>query len=140
MTKQTGLGDKLQLDDSGGTLRDISNDVRNYSLQVNQNLLDVTGLDKSAPEKLPALNDLKVTLSCVFNASTANRSHDVFKVRTGIRTFTLDIGGGTTGNPRLTAEMMIESVNYPRGQDGSLMIEASLALADGTTPAWTTTP
>ena len=31
MAKQTGLGDVMKIDDSGGTLRTISNDITDYT-------------------------------------------------------------------------------------------------------------
>ena len=40
MAKQTGLGDYLAVDDSGGTARDISNDVTSIQIQTPQALID----------------------------------------------------------------------------------------------------
>ena len=139
MAKQSGLGDKLQIDDSGGTLRDISADCTNYGIGNSQNLQDITGLNKSAIERLILLADGEFTVNGIFNP-TANLSHDVFKTRTGTRTVTLDIGGGTTGNPRLTMEMLVESYALTRGADGALTWTAALRLQDGTVPVWSTTP
>ena len=36
MAKQSGLGDYLAVDDSGGSARDISNDVTSYSIATPQ--------------------------------------------------------------------------------------------------------
>ena len=47
MAKQSGLGDYLAVDDSGGTARDISNDVTNVDFNIPQNLIDSTGIDLS---------------------------------------------------------------------------------------------
>lgn len=54
MAKQTGLGDYLAVDDSGGTARDISNDVTSIQIETPQALIDVMGLDKSAMERIEA--------------------------------------------------------------------------------------
>ena len=137
MAKQSGLGDYLAVDDSGGTVRDISNDVTSYSIGNPQAMYDVTGLNKSAMERLIGLNDLTVSINGYFN-STSNKSHDVFKTRTGTRTVTLAVGGNSASNPKLEAEMLVNEYNLDRGDDGGLTWTASLSLQSGTVPAWTT--
>lgn len=135
MAKQTGLGDYLAIDDHGGTARDISNDVTSISINTPQNLQDVTGLDKSAMERLALLQDGTVEISGVYNPA-ANMSHDVFKNKANVRTFDYRVGGNTNGNPKLTKEMLVAAYNISRGADGSLTWTASLQLADGTAPTW----
>jgi len=137
MAKQTGLGDYLAVDDSGGTPRDISNDVTSYSISVPQNMFEVTGVDKSAVERIVGLNDYTVTINGVFDKAST-KSHDVFKTRTGTRTVTIAIGGNTTGYPELEAEMLVTEYNLERGDDGALTWTAGLSLQDGTTPTWGT--
>jgi hypothetical protein len=139
MAKQTGLGDYIAVDDSGGSARDISDNITNYDIAIAQNLIDATTISKSAMEKLIGLNDLTVTLTGVFD-SASNKEHDVFKVRSAARTFDLRIGGNTSSNPRLTAEMMISDYSLSRGTDGSLGFTATLNLSNGTTPTWDTVP
>lgn len=123
------------MDDSGGTLRDISNDVTSHSITQPQNLQDVTGLDKSAMERLALLQDGAVAISGVFNPA-ANLSHDVFKSKANVRTVTYRVGGNTANNPQVSMECLIENYNLARGADGSLTWSASLQLASGTVPTW----
>ena len=104
MAKQTGLGDYLAIDDSGGTARDISNDIGDYGINISQELVEVTGLDKSARERITGMSDSDVSINGFFNPAS-NKSHDVFKTRTGTRSFDLRIGGNTSSNPKLTMEM-----------------------------------
>ena len=137
MAKQTGLGDMLQIDDSGGTARDISSDVGDYGINIPQELVETTGLDKSARERITGMSDGDVTVNGYFNAAS-NKSHDVFKTRTGPRTFDLRIGGNTSGYPKLAMEMQVASYAITRGTDGALTWSVTLNLADGTVPAWTT--
>ena len=137
MAKQTGLGDYLAVDDSGGTARDIINDIGDYGINIAQELIDTTGLDKSARERITGMSDSDVTITGFFNAAS-NKSHDVFKTRTGTRTFDLRIGGNSSSNPKLAMEMQVASYNITRGSDGSLGFTAGMNLADGTVPAWTT--
>ena len=137
MAKQSGLGDYIAVDDSGGSARDIGNDVTSYSVTVPQNLFEVTGIDKSAMERLIGLGDGTISLNGVFN-SASNKSHDVFKTRTGTRTVTLAIGGNTSSNPKLEMEMLVTEYNVERGDDGALNWTAGLSLQSGTSPAWST--
>jgi hypothetical protein len=137
MAKQTGLGDYLSVDDSGGTVRDISNDIGDWGINIPQELVDTTGLDKSARERITGMSDGDVTLNGFFNAAS-NKSHDVFKTRTGTRTFDLRIGGNSSSNPKLAMEMVIANYSVTRGTAGAMTWTATLNLADGTVPAWTT--
>jgi len=137
MAKQTGLGDYLAVDDSGGTARDISNDVTNVEFTNAQNLLETTGLDKSAMERIIGLSDGSVSISGIFNPA-ANKSHAVFKTRTGTRTVTYAVGGNTSSNPKLEMEMLIDAYNVSRGTDGSSTWTADMSLQSGTVPAWST--
>ena len=137
MAKQTGLGDYVAVDDSGGTVRDISNDIGDYGVNIAQELVTVTGLDKSAQERITGMSDGDITLNGFFNAAS-NKSHDVFKTRTGTRTVDIRIGGNSSSNPKVTMEMQIASYALTRGSDGSLTWSVTLNLADGTVPTWST--
>ena len=137
MAKQSGLGDYLAVDDSGGTARDISNDVTNATFNNGTALQEVTGIDKSAVERLQLLGDWTVSINGVFN-SASNLSHDVFKTQSGTRTVTYCVGGNTGSNPKLEMEMLISAYNLDRAADGSLTWSAELSLQSGTVPTWST--
>ena len=137
MAKQTGLGDYVAVDDSGGSARDISNDIGDYGINIAQELITTTGLDKSAQERITGISDGDVTLNGTFN-SASNKSHDVFKTRTGTRTFDLRIGGNSSSNPKLAMEKQVASYALTRGTDGTMTWTATLNLADGTVPTWST--
>jgi len=137
MAKQSGLGDYIAVDDSGGTARDISDNITSYEVANTQNLLDSTTISKSAMEKLIGLGDYVLTLTGVFDKAS-NKSHDVFKTKSGVRTVTLAIGGNTTGYPELESEMLVSDYNLSRGNDGGLTWTATLNLQSGTVPTWGT--
>ena len=137
MAKQTGLGDYFACDDSGGTLRDISNDVTNVTFNQGQNLLDITGIDKSAMERIAALGDISASVSGVFNAAS-NMSHDVFSTLSGTRTVNYAVGGNTASNPLLSFEGLCGAYNLDRAADGSLTWSVDISLQSGTVPAWST--
>jgi hypothetical protein len=137
MAKQSGLGDYLAVDDSSGSARDISNDVTNATFNNGTSLQEITGIDKSAVERLQLLGDGTVSINGVFN-SASNLSHDVFKTQTGTRTVTYAVGGNSGSNPKLEMEMLVSAYNLDRGADGALTWSAELSLQSGTVPTWGT--
>ena len=78
MPKESGLGFSAIVDDSSGSARTISNDITNLDFSTPREEQDITGLDKSARERLLLLADFSVTFNGVFN-DASNMSHDVFK-------------------------------------------------------------
>ena len=140
MAKQTGLGDYIAVDDSGGTARDISSDVTSLSIGNSQNLLEVTGLDKSAVERIVALSDGTANLSGTCNFA-ANKEHAVLaEGRTATRTFDYRIGGNSSSNPRLQMELVIGAYTVDRGAGGELTWSCDFSLQSGTVPDWDTVP
>lgn len=134
MPKMSGLGwTALNVDDSAGVVRDIRNDVTNFEFATPRAVQDVTGVDKSAMERLLLLADFSITLNGVFNPDL-NRAHDVLKTvpSTSVaRTVTLTIGGKT-----LAGELLFTDYALTRAADGALTYEAPGVLADGVVPVW----
>lgn len=121
------------MDDSAGTARDIRNDITNFEFATPRAVQDVTGVDKSAIERLLLLADFSITLTGVFNPDT-NKSHDVLKTvpsTSVLRTVTLTIGGKTLAN-----ECLFTDYALTRAADGALTFQAPGVLADGVVPLW----
>jgi len=135
MAKVSGLGDYLAVDNSGGSVVDISNDVTSITLNIGQDLIDITGVDKSARERLISLGDGTISLTGVFNQTGADT---VFSTLSGTRTVTYALGGNTSGKPVMAMEMLISAYDLSRGTDGSMGWTANLSLQSGTVPAWST--
>lgn len=138
MAKTTGLGATVVVDDAGGTARTISNDVTNFQFATPRAVQDVTGVDKSAMERLLLLADFSVTLNGVFNPAS-NQQHDVFKTVPSVssavtRTVTLKPTSGST--PALSNECMFSDYQISRPNNGELTWQAPGVLADGTVPTW----
>lgn len=137
MAKSSGLGATVSVDDSGGTLRDISNDVLSFTLKDERGEQVITGVDKSAMERLLLVADRGFGLSGVFNPAT-NKSHDVFKtVASTSVTRTVTVVLNTSPTATATAECVISNYNLSRGANGELTWSVDAKLADGTAPAWT---
>jgi hypothetical protein len=133
MAKESGLGMSVIIDDSGGSARTISNDITSIDIATPREEQDITGLDKSARERLLLLADFTVSVSGVFN-DASNMSHDVFKTvpsSSVARTTTTAISGQT-----LPGELFYTDYAVARGGDGSLVWSAPGALAGGVVPTW----
>ena len=137
MAKESGLAvTTLSVDDSSGAAQAILNDITNFGMSIPSNVQDVTGLDKSAVERILLLADAQFTPSGVFN-DAANQSHAVLKDYRTLngsevgRTVTLTHSGQTLAN-----EILFNDYSLARGADGSLTWTAPGGLAGGTVPAW----
>ena len=133
MAKESGLGMSVIIDDSGGSARTISNDITNLDWATPRAEQDITGLDKSATERLLLLADFSVTLNGVFN-DASNMSHDVFKTvpsSSVARTTTIAVSGQT-----LACEAFYSDYALSRGAGGELTWTSPGALSGGAVPAW----
>lgn len=132
MSKASGLGQTtLSVDDASGTPTVIKNDVTNWQMATPRGVQDITGVDKSANERLLLLADCSVTLNGVFNASL---SHTVFRTvpSTSVaRTVTQTVNGVT-----LAPEILFSDYQMTRTDAGELTWSAPGALADGNVPTW----
>ena len=134
MAKENGLGwSALSVDDAAGTARDIRNDITNLQFATPRAVQDVTGIDKSAMERLLLLADFSITMNGVFNDAT-NMSHSVFKTvpSTSVaRTVSINVSGQT-----LAAEALLTDYPLTRSDSGELTWAVPGVLADGTVPTW----
>ena len=140
MAKESGMGwTTMSVKDSGGTLRAIINDVTNLSISTPRGVQDVTGIDKSAMERLLLLADMSLTLNGVFNDdNTGADVHAVFKTvpsSSVAREFTITVSGQTLGTTN-TPKLLFTDYSLSRGQDGSLTFAAPGVLANGAVPQW----
>lgn len=135
MAKETGLAwTAWTVDDASGTARAIRNDVTQCNFATPRAVLDDTGLDKSAYERLLGLADLTGTFTVWFN-DAANAAFDVVKTvssTSNARTLTNTVSGNT-----LAAEVYLTDQPWTRGQDGAFTAAIPFVLADGTVPSWT---
>lgn len=135
MAKESGLGwSVLTVDDAAGTPQDIRNDITNFQFATPRAVQDVTGIDKSAMERLLMLADFSITLNGVFN-DDPDRAHDVFKTipSTSVpRTTTLTVSGQSMVN-----EVLYTDYPLSRGNDGALTWAVPGVLANGVVPTWT---
>lgn len=132
MAKASGIGwTTCSVDDASGTPVVIKNDVTNLQFATPRAVQDVTGIDKSAMERLLLLADFSITLNGVFNAAV---SHTVWKTipSTSVaRTTSLTVNGVSLNNEVLYTD-------YPpsRADSGEFTWAVPGVLADGQVPTW----
>jgi hypothetical protein len=134
MAKESGLGwTTLSVDDAAAAAQDIKNDITNFEFATPRGVQEVTGIDKSAFERLLLLADFSIQLNGVFN-DAVGKSHSVFKTvpSTSVqRTVSIGVSGQTLAN-----ECLFSDYSLNRAADGSLNWTAPGSLADGTVPTW----
>lgn len=133
MAKSTGLGMTVTIDDADGTGRAISNDVVSCNFTTSRGVLDVTGVNSSAMERLLGLNDFTLDIVAVFNPAANPSMFGVLSTPADndTRTVVIVVGGKT-----MTAECILTSATWTRNTDGSFTCSANFQLANGTAAAW----
>jgi hypothetical protein len=123
----------VAVDDSGGSARSIENDLTSVDWAIPRGVQDVTGVNKSAMERLLLLADFSATLNGVFN-DASNLSHAVFATVSSTsvaRTVTLVMSGQTLPN-----EVFFTDYAMTRAATGELTFTAPCVLTGGTVPTW----
>jgi len=135
MAKESGLGwTTCSVDDSAGSAQAIKNNITNLAFSTPRGVQDITGIDKSAYERLLLLADFSITLNGVFDDSSAANAHAVFKTvpSTSVaRTVTLTVSGDTLAN-----EVLFTDYPLTRSASGELTFAVPGVLADGAVPSW----
>jgi hypothetical protein len=133
--KENGLAwTTLSVDDGGGTPVDIRADVSNLQWTMPRGVQDVTGIDKSAYERLLLLADFSMTLNGVGFDDQASQAHTTFKTVSSTsvqRTVFINISGQT-----LAVECIASDYGITRGNDGAMTWTVPLTLANGVVPTW----
>lgn len=138
MAKESGLGVSVfSVDDSGGTARAILNDVTQLGIATPSGEQDITGLDKSAHERLLLLADGSFNYTYVFNDAATT---GVFTVLKDYRTILAGQVGRTHTFTHSGQTLAMECINndfpFTRGSDGSLTGSTTANLSNGTVPTW----
>lgn len=135
MAKVAGFLTSLTVQDNGAVARDITNDVTDIALNIGVNQIDISGLDKTAMERMNLRGDVSVTLNGIVN-NASNKSHDVFKTIHLSTATARQIVGTTVAGAVFTVTVLFANYTVTPGADGSLKWSATGNLSSGTTLAW----
>lgn len=139
MAKTSGVGiTALTIDDGTGTARNCINDIGDFQISTPRAVQDVTGVDKSAIERLLLLADASLTFNGFFNDTATTGLHSVLKTvpSTSVQRQTVITITGTVGANTLTLETLITDYALTRAADGALTCTAPAVLANGAVPTW----
>ncbi|WP_223297532.1 hypothetical protein [Catenulispora acidiphila] len=133
-SKTSGIGwTTASVDDASNMQQAIKNDFTNLQFATPRAVQDVTGIDKSAFERLLLLADFSVTFSGVFNPA-ANMSHAVFSTISSTsvtRLVTLVVSSKT-----LAPNCLLTDYALTRATGGAFTFSVPGVLADGQVPTW----
>lgn len=134
MAIESGLGwTSLNVDDSGGSARDIRTSTFNLDWTMPRGVQDITSLAESAMARLLLLADFSGTMAGGFDDG-ANLAHAVFRTVSSTsveRTMGIVISGQTLNN-----EVLLTDYAMTRAQSGEFTWSVPFQLADGTVPTW----
>lgn len=134
MAVENGLGwTSFNVDDSGGTPRDIRTSTFNLDWTMPRGVQDITSLADSAMRRLLLLADFSGTAAGGFD-DAANLAHAVLKTISSTsvnRTMGIAISGQTLNN-----EVILSDYALTRAQSGEFTWSVPFQLADGTVPTW----
>lgn len=138
MAKESGLGvTTFSIDDAAGSPQAVLNDVTSLSIKTPSGIQDVTGLNKSAHERLLLLADGSFDYTFVFNDVATTGIHTVLRAYRTLasnqvgRTHTFVHSGQT-----LAMECLLTDFPLTRAADGSFGGSVTAQLSDGSLPAW----
>jgi hypothetical protein len=120
VAKTSGLGDELFI--GGYQLSGDIQAVDNIACPVT--VLDVTGINKAAYERIPGIRDGVIDMTTFFNTAT-DQQHEVLSVLPTTDTQVMYLRGTTLGNP--AACMVAKQLNYDgsRGSDSAFTFKVS---------------
>lgn len=135
MAKSTGIAwTTLQVADATGTLQDLRNDMTNIQFATPRGVQDVTGLDKSALERLLLLADFSCQFDGVFNPA-ASHEHVVFSTVPST-SVNRAVNITTNGKNLNLTGVLFTDYKITRPAAGELTWQAPGVNADGNVPTW----
>jgi len=136
MARASGKDLVFKIDDSGGTLRDISTHVTSVAgLPGARALDDATGAGEGGDKSLPGLFSGSFTVSGWFDTTATTGSHTVLnglRTHTATSSFEYGPGGGGTGAIKLSGESWMESLTYDAEVRGGVVPFEAQFKVDGT--------
>ena len=126
MAKSSGLGMRLYLQGL-----DISGDVGAIgTIRSSMAAIDVTGIDKSAVERIAGMRDGEITFSVFFN-SAVGETHDALAALPTTDVLAMVLTGTTRGDPVFCLTAKQVNYDWSRNADGSMQGTVQLLAAAG---------
>lgn len=115
----------------------MSTAALSFDISTPRGNADITGMDKSAIERILLLADGQFTLNGQYDPTATTGLHTVCRTMSSTSvTRTVTIVVNSTPTATLSMEMLITEYTLNRGTDGNLTCSVTCLLANGTAPTW----
>ena len=137
MAKVSAKGAVIAVDDSGGSARTISSDVKSYEIEYAVDPLEVTGFGDGSKNYVPGQKVIGVTLDIFWNSAATTGA---FTVLNGIIGQTASVTITITpesGGPAFSGEFMCDGIT-PKGEVNGVIELGSVhfSVSGATAPSW----
>ena len=134
--KLSGLAGAVTVADTVPTVRDISEDVTNWTLSTPRGVQDVTGVNRSAHERILLLSDISFNVNGVFDDTAGASSHAVFSTVPSTSVARACNVVPTADTAHLPFNALFTDYQLTRTATGEVTYQAPGVLSDGTVPTW----
>ena len=118
MAKMSGKAAIVVVDDSAGTPRTISGDVKGYTIEYNIDPLEVTGFGDGSKNYVPGLLVTGISLDVIWNSAATTGAYTVLKSIIGAATSkTVSVTPEGTGIA-YSGEFMLDGISPKSSPDG----------------------
>ena len=125
----------MSVADASSSAQLITDDVTNWTLSTPRAVQDVTGVGKSANERILLLADASLTLNGTFD-DASDMSHEVFATVPSTSVARATVLIPTADNPQITMNILYTDYQLTRAATGELTWQVPGVLSDGTVPTW----
>jgi len=138
MAKISAKGCTITLDDSGGTGRDISDDVESYEIQYAYDVVEVTGMTEGSHNFIPGQLVVGVTLNVYWNTAATTGGWTVIKGILGSTTSKTLIVLPESGEAGINGEFMCDGVTVTGSPASDIKLGAvHFSVMGAVAPTWT---
>jgi len=125
-----GKNAAFKIDDSGGTLRDISDVLTDVSISRTADVAEVSAFSNSSKAFVAGLKDATLTISGSFDATVDGYLSGILGAEGSFEFYPI---GTTGGNPKVTGEAIMTSYDRTPDIGGAVTFTASFQVSGNTT-------
>jgi len=141
VAKYHGRSVVFTIDDSGGTVRNISSDVDSTDAPSTIDTAEVTGFGDAQKSYVTGQQDQKVSIKGNFNDTALTGAHAVLSsLIGGTAGYTLQFmpAGSVSGKPKLYGEVLLTNYSLSAGVGGAVTFAADFVPVAGGSIVWGT--
>ena len=125
-----GKNAAFKIDDSGGTLRDISDVLTDVSVSRTADVAEVSAFSNSSKAYVAGLNDATITISGSFDATVDGYLSGIIGAEGSFEFYPI---GTTSGNPKSSGEAICTSYDRTPDVGGAVSFTAAFQVSGDVT-------